>query len=179
SKFYLHILFYLSIKCVYIYLLWQEAVIIKFTNAVCESFDKSWININNCRLRAINRNKTVFNLNITLLHPSNNIFVNMQVFKKANGYKPWLFKFTLDVCKFQRKLYNPTAILMYNVMKEYTNMNHSCPYVGDQILDGLYIRPELLRLPIPTGEYLIAGDWLFNNKKRLIVNVYATFIEDF
>ncbi|KAH8302018.1 hypothetical protein KR044_001887, partial [Drosophila immigrans] len=167
------------IKCVYINFLCQEAAIIKLTNVVCESYDKSWIVVNNCRLRAISRNRTVYNLNITLLHSCSNILVNVQVFKRANGYKPWLFNFTMDACKFQRKSYNPTAILMYNAIKDFANMNHTCPYVGDQIIEGFYLRPELVRLPLPTGDYLVSGDWILNNKKRLVVSLYGSFIEDF
>ncbi|XP_062139660.1 uncharacterized protein LOC133848205 [Drosophila sulfurigaster albostrigata] len=106
----------------------NDAVVFKFTNAVCESYNKSWIVINHCRLHAISRNKTVFNFNGTVLYPCNDIFIEAQIFKKANGYKPWLFKTTVDACRFVKK-YNPVAILVYNLFKEFTNVNHTCPYV--------------------------------------------------
>ncbi|KAH8302016.1 hypothetical protein KR044_001886, partial [Drosophila immigrans] len=164
--------------CLYIFLLFQEAVVFKFTNVVCESCDKSWAVVNNCRLRAINRNKTVFNMNVTLLHPSSKILIYVQVFKRANGYKPWLFKFTIDACKFLKKPSNPVASLIYGLFKEFSNINHSCPYVGDQIVKGFYLRPELLRLPFPTGDYLLAANWIYNNKIRAVTNISFAFIED-
>ncbi|KAH8302017.1 hypothetical protein KR044_001885, partial [Drosophila immigrans] len=157
--------------------LWQEAVVFKFTNAVCESYNKSWAIINNCRLRAISRNKTIFNMNITLLHPGNSILIDGQVFKRANGYKPWIVKFNVDACKFHRKPYNPAAILIYSLFKEFSNLNHTCPY-GDQILKGFYLRHEILRLPFPTGDYLLAMNWLFDNKKLVFTNISFAFIED-
>ncbi|XP_062133909.1 uncharacterized protein LOC133844093 [Drosophila sulfurigaster albostrigata] len=161
-----------------IWMSYNEAIIFKFTNAVCESYNKSWVVINNCRLRAINRNKTVLNINITFLHPCNDIFVAVQLFKRANGYKPWLFKATVDACQFTRKSYNPTIILIYSLFKEFSNINHTCPYMGDQIIQGFYLRPEILRLPYPTGEYLLEMHWILDNKTTFITNEYFQFTEN-
>ncbi|KAH8262869.1 hypothetical protein KR044_001263, partial [Drosophila immigrans] len=155
-----------------------EAVIFKFTNAVCESYNKSWIVIHNCRLYAISRNKIVFNFNGTMLHPCSHIFIDGQLFKRANGYKPWLFKATLDGCRFIKKSYNPIAILIFNLFKEFTNINHTCPYVGPQIIEGFYLRPEKLGLVLPSGEYLLALTWLFEKRKQFITNLYFSFTED-
>ncbi|KAH8262874.1 hypothetical protein KR044_001266, partial [Drosophila immigrans] len=155
-----------------------DAVVFKFTNAVCESYNESWIVIHQCRLRAISRTKITFNFNGTILYPSSNIILEVQAFKKANGYKPWLFKFSLDGCRFIKKSYNPAAILVYNLFKEFTNINHTCPYVGEQIIDGFYLRPELLTLPLPSGDYLLAVTWMFSKHKLFITNLYFTFTED-
>ncbi|KAH8408269.1 hypothetical protein KR215_001545 [Drosophila sulfurigaster] len=163
----------------YIFDFRQEAIVFKFTNAVCESYNKSWVVINNCRLRAINRNKRVLNINITFRHPCNNIFVAVQLFKRANGYKPWLFKATVDACQFTRKSYNPSIIIIYNLFKEFSNINHTCPYMGDQIIQGFYLRPEILRLPFPTGQYLTAMSWIMDNKTTFITNIYYEFIENY
>ncbi|KAH8263365.1 hypothetical protein KR044_007795, partial [Drosophila immigrans] len=156
----------------------KEAVVFKLTNAVCESYNESWIVINQCRLRAISRTKVVFNFNGTILYPSSDIFIDIQMFKRASGYKPWLFKTTLDGCQFIKKKNNPFVRLVYNLFKDYTNINHTCPYVGDQILDGFYLRPELLSLPLPTGDYLLSFTWWFSKQKLFITNVYFTFTED-
>ncbi|KAH8389078.1 hypothetical protein KR215_004706 [Drosophila sulfurigaster] len=156
----------------------QEAVEFKFTNAVCESWNKTWVVINKCRLHALSRNKTVFNFNITVQHPCSNILVEVQMFKKANGYKPWLIKTAVDACRFVKKSYNPFAILVYNLFKEFTNINHTCPYMGEQIIEGFYLRPDLLRLPLPTGDYLLAMTWKFDNKAIFCTNLYFEFTED-
>ncbi|KAH8391271.1 hypothetical protein KR215_010076, partial [Drosophila sulfurigaster] len=153
--------------------------VFKFTNAVCESYNESWFLIHKCRLRAISRNKTVFNFNGTVLHPAYNISLKGQILKKANGYKPWIMKTSVDVCRFVNRPYDPTAILFFNLFKEYTNFKHSCPYNGTQLVRGLYPRLELLRLPFPSGEYLLSLIWLFNNKPQFITNVYFMFTEDY
>lgn len=100
----------------------------KFTNAVCQTYNESWFLIHQCRLRAVSRNKTTFNFNGTVLHPAYNIIVKGEILKKASGYKPWILKSSVDVCRFIEKRYNPTAILFFNLFKDFTNFNHSCPY---------------------------------------------------
>ncbi|EDW57319.2 uncharacterized protein Dvir_GJ15149 [Drosophila virilis] len=99
------------------------------TNAVCESYNKSWMDIHKCRLRAVSRNKTTFNFNGTVLHPAYNIGVRGELFLKANGYKPWLANVTINVCRFIKKPYNPIAIIVFKLFREFTNFNHTCPYL--------------------------------------------------
>ncbi|XP_034110521.1 uncharacterized protein LOC117572054 [Drosophila albomicans] len=161
-----------------IWISYNESVVFKFTNAVCESYNKSWIIINQCRLRAINRNKTVFNLRVTALHPIEKAMVEFQVFKRENGYKPWLVKTSWDACLFLKRAYNPFAIMLYRMFRDFTNINHTCPFVGDLIVKGCYLRPELLGLVLPTGDYLVATSWFTENKKFLIINAHFKFTED-
>ncbi|KAH8408677.1 hypothetical protein KR215_010465 [Drosophila sulfurigaster] len=156
----------------------QESVVFKFTNAVCDSLNKSHVVINQCRLRAINRNKTVFNLNMTALQPITNCWLRFQVFKRENGYKPWLMKTSWDACRFMKKAYNPFAIIIYRQFKDFSNFNHSCPYVGDLILEGFYLRPELLGLVLPTGDYLATITWFIDKNKLIMINAYFKFTED-
>jgi len=70
------------------------------------------------------------NLNGTVLHPAYNIGLKAQIFKRANGYKPWVVKAELDICRFVKKTYNPVAIIVFNLFKEFSNFNHSCPFVA-------------------------------------------------
>ncbi|XP_043863251.1 uncharacterized protein LOC122756795 [Drosophila mojavensis] len=99
----------------------------KFTNAVCKSHNESWVTVDMCRLRAINRNKTTLNLQVTLLHTTKTVHAESQIFFKANGYKPWLYKPSIDICRFLKKPYNPVAVLVFNLLKNYTNFNTRCP----------------------------------------------------
>ncbi|KAH8391288.1 hypothetical protein KR215_010559, partial [Drosophila sulfurigaster] len=175
----------------------QQAVVFKFSNAVCETYNESWFLIHKCRIRAVKRNINTFNFNGTVLHPAYDISINGQLFKKANGYKPWLFKTSIDGCQFIKRAYNPAAILIFNLFKEFTNFNHSCPYnvsiyykidsnqklhifyaKGTQLVKGFYLRPELLKLPIPSGDYLLSLTWLFDKRPQFVTNIYFVFEED-
>ncbi|EDV90987.1 GH22192 [Drosophila grimshawi] len=148
------------------------------TNAVCTSLNKSWVAIHECRLRAINRHKTTFNFNGTILHPANHISLRYEMFQKANGYKPWLFNTTIDACRYLKKSFNPFVIMVFNLYKEFTNFNHTCPYMGPQIVKGFYLRSNLLPLTMPTGDYLLALSWFFDAKLQFLTNIYFVFKED-
>ncbi|KAH8251838.1 hypothetical protein KR038_009357, partial [Drosophila bunnanda] len=156
----------------------QAAVVFKMTNAVCESYNKSWVEFGLCRLRAVSRNKVCFNVNATLLHPVHDVIIKAQLMKKANGYKPWLYSVNFDGCQFFRRRNNALIRIVWELFREYSTLNHSCPYVGLQQVKDFYLRSEKLPTPIPTGDYLLLIDWLFNKKPQAATNVYFTFVED-
>lgn len=68
-------------------------------------------------------------MNATIHYPVNNAYVQGMLFKRESGYKPWLLNIQVDVCRFMRKSYNRAAILVFNIFREFTDMNHTCPYV--------------------------------------------------
>ncbi|XP_033233430.1 uncharacterized protein [Drosophila pseudoobscura] len=131
---------------------YTDAVVFKLTNFVCESYNKSWVVFNYCRLKAL--------------------------FKRANGYRPWLYEIKIDMCQYFRKPFNPLVAIVYGLFKEYTNINHTCPYVGPQIVKGFYLRHELLRLPLPTGDYLVMIRWYYDKRLQFDTNVSFVFEED-
>lgn len=98
------------------------------TNAVCNSYNKSWVVITQCRLKALQRNKTILNVDMDFIHPVNDIDVRIQILRKGNGYKPWLFDISFDGCKFMRRPNNPAVKTIFSIFKEYTTINHTCPY---------------------------------------------------
>ncbi|XP_002138541.2 uncharacterized protein [Drosophila pseudoobscura] len=156
----------------------SDAVVFKFTNVVCGSYNQSWFVFHNYRLRAVSRNKVLLNINGTVLHPANNISIHVRIFKKANGYKPWLVDIYVDGCQYILKRNQPVLNIVYGLFKQFSNINHSCPYVGPQIIKDFYLRPELLRLPMPTGDYLLALQWYFDKKLQFDTNISFTFVED-
>lgn len=103
----------------------QEGIIFKMTNVICKSYNKSWVIINRCRLKAVQRNMTTFNINLDLLHPLKDLQMRVQVQKKGNGYKPWLFDFVIDACRYFRRPNNPAFKMIYGIFKDF---NHTCPY---------------------------------------------------
>ncbi|XP_017065688.1 uncharacterized protein LOC108104250 [Drosophila eugracilis] len=155
------------------------AVVFKMTNFECESYNKSWFVFHNCRLKAINRNKVILNMNGTILHPSCDIQTHLKIYKRENGFKPWLFDTKIDACRFMKGKYNSAAKIVYSLFQSFTNINHTCPYVGPQIVEGFYLKPELLLLPFPSGQYMLAIRWFFEKKLQFDTNVSFLFVEDF
>ncbi|KAH8343980.1 hypothetical protein KR084_003089, partial [Drosophila pseudotakahashii] len=105
-----------------------EAVVFKFTNFACESYNTSWYVFHNCRLKAVARDKVLLNMNGTILHPAYDIHIQYQIFKRANGYKPWMFNNKLDACRYLRHPYDPVLAIVYGLFKDFSNINHTCPY---------------------------------------------------
>ncbi|KAH8397282.1 hypothetical protein KR215_011655, partial [Drosophila sulfurigaster] len=156
----------------------KEAVQFKFTNVNCFSHNESWVHVYECRLKAISRNLTIFNVYELLKYPAKDITLDMQLFKRANGYKPWLIKTFIDVCRALRKAYNPYARIVYSLFKDFSNINHSCPY-NVIIIKGFHITAANIGLPLPTGEYLLLMKWIFDKKIQITTKVYFTFTENY
>ncbi|XP_017067972.1 uncharacterized protein LOC108105763 [Drosophila eugracilis] len=157
------------------FLICSEAPFAKMTNVVCESYNKSWVVFHYCRLKAYSRNKTSLHINMTVLWPTNNITLKMKILKKASGYKPFLFDYTFDACEFMRRRNQPVAKIIWNLIKDVSTVNHTCPYGYQALSDFHIIR---IPLPWPTGDYLLLGDWLFYNKPQMGVKIYFNFVED-
>ncbi|XP_016956428.1 uncharacterized protein LOC108028921 [Drosophila biarmipes] len=158
------------------FLVCSEAASVKMTNAVCKTYNKSWVDIHYCRLKAYSRNKTSLHINATFLEPANNIFIHSKMMKKANGYKPFLFDYTFDACEFMRRRNQPFAKMIWNLIRNVSTVNHTCPYVGLQVVSDFY----RIEFPVsfPTGGYLLLIDWIFDGKSQYATNVYFTFVED-
>ncbi|XP_026836489.1 uncharacterized protein LOC6548068 [Drosophila erecta] len=154
-----------------------EAPSLKMTNAVCKSYNQSWVVFHYCRLKAYSRTKTSLNLNLTFTEPANNISVHVKSMKKANGYKPFLFDFTLDACEFMRRRNHPVAKIIWNMIRNVSTVNHTCPYTGLQMLSDFHNAE--IPVPLPSGDYLLLIDWLFDGKPQFATNVYFTYVEDF
>ncbi|XP_030560404.1 uncharacterized protein LOC115762369 [Drosophila novamexicana] len=154
------------------------AATVKLTNAVCETKNKTWITFDRCRLRAINRNKTVLNVDVNFLHPVHTADLNFRMQKKANGYKPWLGEYTVDFCAFMRKSNHPVIKILIGIFKDFSTLNHTCPYVGKQILKDFYWDPRDLTVPLPSGEYAVLLTWIFDKRPQFVTKVYFTFHQD-
>ncbi|XP_017864557.1 PREDICTED: uncharacterized protein LOC108614847 [Drosophila arizonae] len=156
----------------------SDASVFKFTNAVCKSLNATLLTINECRLKAINRTRTVYNFFSTLHYPVHDVTVEFQLFKRANGYKPWLYKTKINACQFLKRPYSPIVIIIFKLMKDNSNFNHTCPYVGPMFIKDLCIQSDNLPLVFPTGEYLVASKWYSVKKLALVVDLYFSFVED-
>ncbi|XP_005190284.4 uncharacterized protein LOC101891550 [Musca domestica] len=87
--------------------------------------------------------------------PVNNISINLSLFKKLNGYRPFLYNFSVDMCKFFKnpKKY-PFVQLYHHIIVNESNINHTCPYNHDLIVKDVFLHESKFKnLPLPRGEY--------------------------
>lgn len=99
------------------------------TNIVCESRNKSWVLIDNCQLSTTHSNQRLLNIALTVLHPTNSVTLRIQVLKKTITYKPWLLDVTVDGCRFMRYKNNKVTKAFWDLIKDFSTVNHSCPYM--------------------------------------------------
>uniref|UniRef100_A0A1I8N3C3 Uncharacterized protein n=1 Tax=Musca domestica TaxID=7370 RepID=A0A1I8N3C3_MUSDO len=55
--------------------------------------------------------------------------LNLAFYKKASGYRPFLYNITADACAFlaNRRRY-PVLKVIFDVFLDKSNLNHTCPY---------------------------------------------------
>ncbi|XP_037941299.1 uncharacterized protein LOC119674243 [Teleopsis dalmanni] len=143
---------------------------VEFTNMLCKTFDKSFVTFDYCYLKSVNRSYKYISMRAKLLQlPVTNIVFNYAMLKRENGYKPFLYNITFEACSFLKSQNNPVTKFVYNVFKDHSNVNHTCPYNHDVIIEKLDTKSfadRLSRLPIPFGQYAISGAWYVSNIHR-------------
>ncbi|EDX08556.1 uncharacterized protein LOC6736070 [Drosophila simulans] len=147
------------------------------TNAVCKSYNQSWVVIHYCRLKAYSRTKTSLNVNATFVEPAKKISLHLKLMKKANGYKPFLVDYTFDACEFMKRHNHPVTKIVWNIIRNVSTVNHTCPYEGLQVVSDFHNIE--VPVPLPSGEYLILFDWLFDLRPQFATNVYFTYSEEY
>nr|XP_044248954.1 uncharacterized protein LOC123002679 [Drosophila takahashii] len=136
--------------------------LVEFTNIKCESLDKTFCDFEYCHLKSVNRSFKYYSLKVNLFQlPITSVQVNMELFKGGNGYHPFLYNATLDACKFlKNQKSNPVVGYFYGFLKPFSNMNHSCPYNHDLVVDKItteFVNNQITKvLSFPEGQYIDA-----------------------
>ncbi|KAH8327173.1 hypothetical protein KR074_006642, partial [Drosophila pseudoananassae] len=151
----------------------------EFKNIECTSLDKDFMGFDECFLKSINRTYKYMNVRTRIYQfPVNDITIRVEVLKRLNGYKPFLFNFTVDACKFlkgQKK--TSVTQFFYDLFAPYSNMLHKCPYNHDVFVKKLPIShlDHMLSnvLPFPEGVYCVHSVYYSNGIPRMDLKVYV------
>nr|XP_043066874.1 uncharacterized protein LOC122321268 [Drosophila bipectinata] len=151
----------------------------EFKNIECTSLDKDFMGFDECFLKSVNRTYKYMSFRTRIYQfPVNDITVRVEVLKRLNGYKPFLFNFTVDGCKFLKgqKKSMPTKFF-YDIFASYSNVLHNCPYDHDFFVNKLPIShlDNMLTkvLPVPEGVYCIHTIYLSQGIARMDLKVYV------
>ncbi|XP_019892852.2 uncharacterized protein LOC109612856 isoform X1 [Musca domestica] len=129
---------------------------VRFTNIKCAAFHPDFATFQQCQLKVIARGVIGLNVHVKLWQlPVNNISVNLALFKKFSGYKPFLYNITVDLCKYLKNpRKHPFLDLFHRVIVNDSNINHTCPYNHDIIVKNVLLNENNFKyLPLPRGEY--------------------------
>ncbi|XP_039487945.1 uncharacterized protein LOC120449509 isoform X2 [Drosophila santomea] len=137
--------------------------LVEFTNAQCESLDKDFSLFEYCFLKSVNRSYKYVSLKVKLLKvPITKVKVKVALYKRANGYLPFLYNITIDACRFL-KAPNTNQIALYF-------------YNHDLVLDKMSyhsINTKVTKiLPFPEGQYMIEMHWIAYDIDRAVTKFY-------
>ncbi|KPU76191.1 uncharacterized protein Dana_GF27563 [Drosophila ananassae] len=98
-----------------------------------------------------------------------------------NGFKPFLYNVTIDGCKFLKNpCSSPQTKYFYDFYKDFSNMNHSCPYNHDLVVENMTeysINHRLTKIvPFPEGDYMLQLLYAAYGVNRAIVKIYISLV---
>ncbi|XP_034481236.1 uncharacterized protein LOC117786924 [Drosophila innubila] len=133
---------------------------VTFTNLKCSYANESFGQYKQCRIKAFNRTHKYIMIHGELKwKPLNNITVNIKLLRHDHGYKPFFVDTTFDACKFLKNQRIVIVNMFYNTVKKYSNMNHTCPYNHDIIIDKLWTGNQdddfAKYIPFPNGDFAV------------------------
>ncbi|KRG00060.1 uncharacterized protein Dwil_GK28087 [Drosophila willistoni] len=153
----------------------------EFTNIKCYCPVDKFCHVEYCYLKSVNRSYKYFSARSNIhQNPITNFTVNLALLKRYNGYKPFLYNFTVDGCKFlgNSKAANPVSKYFFEFFAPYMNANHKCPYDHDLIIEKLPASSMDYRLskllPFPEGDYLFNITWLIIGIPHGNIQIYGS-----
>uniref|UniRef100_A0A6P4EGJ6 Uncharacterized protein LOC108043222 n=1 Tax=Drosophila rhopaloa TaxID=1041015 RepID=A0A6P4EGJ6_DRORH len=163
---------------VLLFLFKQNVSEFEFTNIKCICLDEQFSSIEYCLLKSVNRSYKYISLKVNLFKAPVTK-VNMVLHKRFNGYRPFLYNFTVDACRFLKNpAANPIANYFYGFLTVHTNVNHTCPFNTPIIFDKLssnFVDHRITHvLPFPEGDYLLETNVYVNEVNRVVLKVYGS-----
>ncbi|SPP80417.1 uncharacterized protein LOC117583148 [Drosophila guanche] len=130
----------------------------KATNIKCKCYDKTFCEFRQCELKVVGRGLVAINIYVKIHQlPVKKVLVNASLYRRFNGYRPFLYNFTVNFCDFMRhsKRY-PAFGIGHSQVLSFSNLNHSCPYNHDVIVSNMILNDAMLeKTPFPTGSYML------------------------
>ncbi|KPU75670.1 uncharacterized protein Dana_GF12501 [Drosophila ananassae] len=147
----------------------------KFKSLHCTNYDESLGVILLCRIKAINRYRNSISIQFRQKTTVNNVHMRLEFFKRANGWRPFLYNFTFNVCDFLKSRNNMIIGLAYEYVRPYLPIgNYTCPFKKNHLLKCTDLEFDVekfrLRFPIETGEYALQLSWIVRKKVTLTLN---------
>ncbi|KAH8261383.1 hypothetical protein KR044_008119 [Drosophila immigrans] len=134
-------------------------MVFKTTNIECIGNPKYVAN-STCLVKARNWNKAVAYMDCDLVLPLRNTSVHMELFKKgySNRYHPFLINVAFNMCDIiAKRNFIPYGTMFWKIIREFTNVNHSCPYIGHMYARNLFIDANNTFMPkFPLGFYMVS-----------------------
>ncbi|XP_043068155.1 uncharacterized protein [Drosophila bipectinata] len=152
----------------------------EFTNVKCNSLDEKFAGFEYCFLKSVNRSYKYLSLRANLFKtPVTKVKINVSLYKRFNGYRPFMYNITIDGCNFLKNPKSNAAMnYLFGFFKNNSNVNHPCPFDHDIIVDKVDTNLANYQvtkvLPVPEGDYLVETHWMAYDIDRAIVKIYCS-----
>ncbi|XP_075167432.1 uncharacterized protein LOC142239531 [Haematobia irritans] len=148
----------------------QNFIKVQLTDMVCTTIDKTFSHFNHCLLEPDGSGKSLsLEVNIKKL-PLTNLFMQMEFSRLEMRTTVAILNNTWDVCKFLNSINKYRALrIFYDIMKDYSNINHSCPYTHDIRVVKFSPKVDSFPIPLPAGKYKLKNTYIVDAKNRLSV----------
>ncbi|XP_030558129.1 uncharacterized protein LOC115760779 [Drosophila novamexicana] len=148
---------------------------LKINGLSCGAPQTDMISLEQCRIKAVNRNLYLMNMRYKVIKTITELKVHYKFFKRERGgWHPWLYDTNADICDFFKN--RKRFLLLNEIFKRlngYTTLNHTCPYMANteiQVLDWSVPDNVLKPFPVDHGEYALHTTWYHNKKILCQVN---------
>ncbi|XP_017044830.1 uncharacterized protein LOC108090590 [Drosophila ficusphila] len=158
----------------------MECRFLEFTNIKCTSMDKKFCEFQYCFIKATNRTYKHLSVRNNLYKvPVNQFSINAAFTKRSNGILPFKYNLTFDGCKMVADIGNPWIAFLFGLLKPHSNINHSCPFDHDIIVDKLptyFLQQQFAKFfPFPEGDYIFNSNWISSGVIRANVRVHLSY----
>ncbi|XP_017068062.1 uncharacterized protein LOC108105829 [Drosophila eugracilis] len=146
------------VLCICVLLIGETYEYVRLTNLKCQSFDKTYIDFSECRLKVIGRGIITSNINVTVLKPPiTRMLIRFTTYRKLSGYHPFLFNVSKELC---RSLKHPNRLnvfyYVYTAFLPFSNLNHTCPIYNDVYIRNFTLNDGMFaKVPLPKGSYML------------------------
>ncbi|KAH8351239.1 hypothetical protein KR084_012202, partial [Drosophila pseudotakahashii] len=145
----------------------------KFKDLHCNVNENEYAEILLCKLKAINRYKNSANIHIKIKQAINKATVRLEFFKRANGWKPFLYNVSVNLCDFLNNKKNVIFDIFYAYTRPHLARNYTCPFKENDVIEldnfELDINQFRNRFPIETGVYAAHVSFIY--RKKLLVTL--------
>ncbi|EDV49669.1 uncharacterized protein LOC6552159 [Drosophila erecta] len=145
-----------SYNVVIISLLCDSNALLKFKNIKCTCYEKSFCELKRCELKVLGRGSIGLYLHAqTHQLPIKSTTCIISLYRRFNGYRPFLYNITVDICSFlKNRKHHPFLDILYDGIRNFTNVNHSCPFNHDIIVNRMVLNDNMIaKVPVPNGFY--------------------------
>ncbi|KAH8303674.1 hypothetical protein KR018_010877, partial [Drosophila ironensis] len=145
----------------------------KFNSLYC-SVDEEYGEFKVCKLKTITRTRNSINIHFRQKMLAEKVYLRVEMMKRNNGWRPFLYDITVNLCDFAAKNNNMILNMVFAYVTPCLVRPLNCPFKPNDTVDCPNLEWSMdefrVRFPIETGEYGMRWTFIVKNKPRVSIN---------